>query len=68
MDWITASMARRDLVTVIEQMPDEAFGYFVAWASGEMTQYPDGLGGFMPDSRNSILALRAAAKTFLDSQ
>jgi hypothetical protein len=36
-------------------MPDEAFGWFVGWASGVMIQYPDGLGGFQNDSRQGEL-------------
>lgn len=31
-------------------------------------QYPDGLGGFRPDSRASITALRSAAKAYIDTQ
>lgn len=48
-------------------MPDEAYGWFVIWASGRMTQYPDGLGGFQNDSRESIQALRKEAKEFMET-
>lgn len=59
-----AAPSRRELIVALECMPEEAFGWFVAWAGGAMAQYPDGLGGFKPDSRNSILALRRAASRY----
>ena len=62
----TAPPNRQGLLTVLTVMPDEAFGWFVVWASGGMMQYPDGLGGFMPASRDSILALRKAAREYLE--
>jgi hypothetical protein len=59
---------RGALIEVLATMPDEAFGWFVGWASGVMVQYPDGLGGFLPESRASIEALHAAAKAFMEKQ
>jgi len=58
---------RLKLLLTLATMPDEAFGWFVAWANGGMMQYPDGLGGFKSESRESILALRKEAKEYLDS-
>ncbi len=58
--------ARRELLQVLATMPEEAFGYFVAWATGGVPiQYPSGLGGFMPDSQASIKQLRADAAAYL---
>ena len=57
---------RKPLLQVLETMPDEAFGWFVLWASGHMVQYPDGLGGFQNESRTSIVALRKAATNYAD--
>jgi hypothetical protein len=60
-------MNRLKLLLILATMPDEAFGWFVAWASGHMTQYPDGLGGFKDESRKSITELRKEAKHFMES-
>lgn len=60
-------MNRKELIKVLEEMPEEAFGWFVSWASGLMIQYPDGLGGFRNDSRESINKLREAAKQYTES-
>lgn len=57
---------RAALLQVLAEMPDEAFGWFVAWAAGGMMQYPDGLGGFRSESRASIEQLRAAGKARLE--
>lgn len=60
-------MKRLKLLLILATMPDEAYGWFVIWASGRMTQYPDGLGGFQNDSRESIQALRKEAKEFMET-
>lgn len=60
-------VARAALLKVLETMPEESFGWFVAWASGLMMQYPDGLGGFREESRQSIQNLRAAAKAYMET-
>jgi hypothetical protein len=60
------SIPRMKLITILNMMPEEAFGWFVMWASGMMTQYPDGLGGFQDESRLSIEALRAAGKEYIE--
>lgn len=57
--------ARAALLTALAAMPDEAFGWFVGWASGSAVQYPDGLGGFMPMSRAAITELRAQANAYV---
>lgn len=62
-----AAPNREALLKALSEMPDEAFGWFVAWATGAMVQYPNGLGGFQPDSRRSIEALRYAAGKYLGS-
>ena len=57
--------SKAKLLKVLKDMPDEAFGWFVAWAGGAMMQYPDGLGGFRPESRKSIKALHEAAEDYI---
>lgn len=59
---------RSKLIGVLATMPEEAFGWFVAWASGAMMQYPDGLGGFRDESEKSIKALRKAAKKYMETE
>lgn len=58
---------RLKLLLILATMPEEAFGWFVLWASGHMTQYPDGLGGFQDQSRKSIVALRKEAKKYVET-
>lgn len=60
-------MNRIKLLLILATMPDEAFGWFVAWAAGNMTQYPNGLGGFQNDSRKSITELRKEAKHYMEN-
>ena len=60
-------MNRFKLLLTLALMPDEAFGWFVAWAAGHMTQYPDGLGGFREESRHSITELRKNAKEYMET-
>lgn len=55
--------ARLKLLLVLATMPYEAFGWFVAWTQ---TGFPDGLGGFQPDSRAAITALKKAGKDYFD--
>ncbi|MGE3276706.1 MAG: hypothetical protein AB7O67_16465 [Vicinamibacterales bacterium] len=59
-------MNRLRILLVLATMPDEAFGWFVAWASGAPVTYPDGLGGFLPESRASIEALRTEARALME--
>jgi len=59
--------SRADLLAALETMPEEAFGYFVGWASGVNINYGDELGGFMPASQTSINALRAAARAYRET-
>lgn len=54
---------RGELLAILEQMPDEAFGWIVAAIAVRI--YPDGLGGFRPESRASIERARAQAKRML---
>lgn len=58
--------SRRPLVGAVQALPDEAWGYFVAWAAGQVIQFPDGLGGFTPGSRAGIEKLRAEAAAYLE--
>lgn len=59
---------RNALIAVLKKMPDEAFGWFVGWASGAMIQFPDGLGGFRPESRKAIEELRKAANKYIEKK
>lgn len=68
-------MTRFKMLLILALMPDEAFGWFVVWAArgkpsgagddyiGQM--FPDGLGGFMPESRKSIEELKKAAVEYM---
>lgn len=64
---MTEGVVRGRLLMVLATMPDEAFGWFVGWASGMTMQYPDGLGGFQDASRVSIEALRREATALMDA-
>lgn len=44
-------------------MPEEAFGWFVVWTQ---RGYPDGLGGFKKESRESIEALKKAGNEYIE--
>lgn len=55
---------RLRLLLILASMPEECFGWFVAWAQGAPAQYPDGLGGFRQESRDFIKALREAAHNY----
>lgn len=63
---------RGALITALATMPDEAFSWFVlacpvsAMMKGGNAQiWPDGMGGFSPESRASVEAVRAAADDYL---
>jgi hypothetical protein len=60
----TAPGGRDALIEALRTMPDEAFGWVVIAIATRI--FPDGLGGFMPDSRASIDAARAAAHGILE--
>ena len=51
---------RKPLLDAIATMPDEAFGWIVVAVATRI--FPDGLGGFMPESRTSIEAARSTAR------
>jgi len=58
---------RAPLLAVLATMPEEAFGYLVLSIAGMRGPiWPDGLGGFKPESRASIEAATAAAKQLAD--
>ena len=57
---------RTELLDALSRLPDEAFGWFVMWALGQNMQFPGGLGGFSPESREAIAKLRAAAQAYLE--
>lgn len=54
---------RKLLLAYLEEMPEEAFGWFVAWG---MNGWPDGLGGFKPESRAAIEALQVECRRYAD--
>lgn len=65
--------SRKPLLQALETMSDEAFGWFVVWAAAGATsplayKYPDGLGGFMPESRDSIHRLQEAATAYAEGE
>ena len=59
------------LLHVLKEMPDEAFGYLVVMVAGgpefrgSGQVWPDGTGGFMPESRAAIEAARHAAMDYM---
>lgn len=54
-----ADQSRTRLFTLLAEMPDEAFGWVLIALATRI--WPDGLGGFMPDSRTSIEAVKSEA-------
>lgn len=52
--------SRTLLLALLAEMPDEAFGWVLIALANRI--WPDGLGGFMPDSRTSIEAARVEAR------
>lgn len=64
------SAQRLKLLLILATMPDEAFGWLVlniAKVQGRPNVWPDGLGGFKPDSRAAIAAAREAATAILEA-
>ena len=66
---------RAKLLTVLEEMPDEAFGWLLlallprAANEGANCQvWPDGIGGFTDASRDSISAARDCARDIVWEQ
>ncbi len=59
-------MKRLKLLLLLASMPDEAFGWLVVSCLTRI--WPDGLGGFQPESRESIAAVRAEAQAYTTSQ
>lgn len=62
--------ARKLLEKCIEAMPEEAFGYIAQalWLSPVTHSnrvFPDGIGGFTPESRAAIIATQAAANDYV---
>lgn len=68
-------MKRMKLLLALAMMPDEAFGWFVGWAmlqnakhpAPEAYRFPDGLGGFSPESRTAIALMQKAAKEYAEA-
>lgn len=58
---IEVPVMRAPLLRAAAALTDEAFEYFVVWARGMTIQFPNGLGGFTPESQETIHALRRAA-------
>lgn len=55
---------RARLLRILETMPSEAFGWLVVPLAQGI--WPDGLGGFQPESRVAIEAVRAEAAAILE--
>jgi hypothetical protein len=55
---------RLTFLLILATMPDEAFSWFVSFA---LTGFPDGLGGFRPDAREAIAAIRVEASKMTES-
>ena len=62
---------RSKFIATLQSMPDEAFSWLILACQppgfqGVPHVWPDGTGGFMPASRESIAAAQAAAAAYLD--
>ena len=57
---------RAALLGTLETMPDEAFGWLVMRIQQGI--WPDGLGGFRPESRTAIETARKQALALMESQ
>lgn len=61
-------MKRLKLLLILASMPSEAFGWALsAMAMGRGQIWPDGLGGFRPESQAAIRAAIAEAKLLMES-
>lgn len=65
---------REKLLLVLKYMPDEAFDWIVLSMQppvrpfdGRARIFPDGIGGFMRESQDSIIRMQVAAKEYLES-
>jgi hypothetical protein len=59
--------SRTGLLAILAAMPEEAFSWLVVRVAGDAGVgqiWPDGLGGFRPDSRASIEAAQAEARAW----
>ena len=63
---------RTRILKALEEMPDEAFGWVVMamtprsqMRGADIQIWPDGIGGFSQDSKNSINICRNAAEIWL---
>lgn len=59
---------RAKLLTILAEMPDESFGWLLLTIAGQRGQiWPDGLGGFRPESRTSITKAITEARKITES-
>jgi hypothetical protein len=56
---------RLKLLLILATMPDEAFGWIVVAIQTRI--WPEGLGGFKPESRDSIEAAKAETTAILEA-
>jgi len=61
---IPSDDSRYELLAALAALPDEAYEWIVGAALTQI--WPDGLGGFMPESRTAITNVRAAAKAWAE--
>lgn len=66
---------RDKIMIILKYMPDEAFDWIVLSLQpksrpfdGRMRIFPDGIGGFMRESQDSIQRIQIAAKEYFDSK
>ena len=72
---LNSSQLRDKMISVLRDMPEEAFGWFVlaaypsAMLKGANTQiWPDGIGGFTEPSRKSITEMRETAAEWVKAK
>lgn len=56
---------RTPMLTIVKEMPEEAFSWFVVWA---LTSAYGSISEFQSDSKKSIVELRDAAREYMDKQ
>lgn len=52
---------------ILATMPEQAFSYFVMWASGVDTQYPQRMNEFGAEAKDSVFELRKTAVAYMDA-
>lgn len=60
-------MNRLRLLLILASMPEQAFSFFVMWASGINAQYPLMMQEFGAEAKDSVFELRKTAVAYMDA-